>query len=147
MHVRSQGPSLPNALTDFKYFCYRYCVNGRPERDFLCQGRDYGYPRQERQVVASTERGWRSWKYVVPAFVPSLILNHFLVLSSRSCAVKLPPNYLTTITTRAGRLYRHISLMMLYFSHSLWSGSDSDTRYDTITNACAKSNKLDLYLS
>ena len=43
---------------------------------------------------------------------PLINSKPYLLLSSRSCAVKLPPNYLTTIT-RAGRLYRHISLMMI----------------------------------
>jgi hypothetical protein len=65
--------------------------------------------------------------------------NPCLPLLSRSCAVKLPPNYLTTITTRAGRIYRHISLMMIPCSiFPSRSGRVLILTHDTklFTNAC-----------
>ena len=73
---------------------YRYRVTRRPQRDFLFQGRDFGYHRQERQVVAGPERRRHSWQYV-PRPLPHLFL--YLLICAFSSITVAPSNYLQII--------------------------------------------------
>src|SRR5712671_1515727 len=77
MHVRIGGGStFPCSILIPKLY-HRRRIAGRSQRDFVCQGRDFGDHRQEWEVVASTEGRRLSWQYVMlPSNSYAFLLIH-----------------------------------------------------------------------
>ena len=94
----------------------RWCVTWRSKWDLLRKGRDTGYSWQERQVVASQESRWHSWKCVYK-YLWRFRFHQLNNLASKpflsSCTIKLPAAH---VKKRKSRTSSSLLLFHLLFS-------------------------------
>ena len=92
----------------------RWCVTWRSKWDLLRKGRDTGYSWQERQVVASQESRWHSWKCVYK-YLWRFRFHQLNNLASKpflsSCTIKLPAAHVKKRKSRTSS-----SLLLFHFA-------------------------------